>query len=326
VLALVEEGKLELDAPVDRYLTRWQLPESEHDVSGVTVRRLLSHTAGLTDGLGYGGFAPGVPLQSLEDSLTRAADADPPSDGRTRVGIEPGTTWRYSGGGYTLLQLLIEETSRERFADYMSRVVFAPLGMTRSTFTVDAETTANVATIFDEQGQVLPHYRFTSQAAAGLYTNLDDLTRFVRAHVPSETGAPAGRGVLGPETLRRMRAPEGFQFGVAIWGLGTILYVPNASGDFLIGHDGNNSPATNAAVRVDPDTGDAFIALATGNRLLATELASEWVIWKFGALDVLAFVTATPTMVGAVIAGWLAIALAAFLIHRRRRQPMRSRS
>lgn len=58
VMTLVESGKLDLDAPVWKYLKRWQLPASKFDNNGVTVRRLLSHTAGLTDGLGYAGFAP----------------------------------------------------------------------------------------------------------------------------------------------------------------------------------------------------------------------------------------------------------------------------
>ena len=77
VMTLVETGKLDLDAPVTNYLTRWTLPESEFANSKVTVRRLLSHMAGLTDGLGYAGFAPGAKVQSLEESLTRAADASP---------------------------------------------------------------------------------------------------------------------------------------------------------------------------------------------------------------------------------------------------------
>ena len=88
VMALVEDGKLDLDVPVSTYLTRWQLPESKFDNNGVTVRRLLSHTAGLTDGLGYAGYAPGVEVQGLEDSLTHAADASLP---RARAGrrLEP---------------------------------------------------------------------------------------------------------------------------------------------------------------------------------------------------------------------------------------------
>jgi CubicO group peptidase (beta-lactamase class C family) len=64
-MTLVEAGKLELDAPVSTYLRRWKLPESDFDNDGVTVRRLLSHTAGLTDGLGYGGFNRASPCNGL---------------------------------------------------------------------------------------------------------------------------------------------------------------------------------------------------------------------------------------------------------------------
>jgi CubicO group peptidase (beta-lactamase class C family) len=57
VMALVRQGRLGLDVPVSLYLTRWQLPPSEFDNDGVTVRRLFTHMAGLIDGLGYLGFA-----------------------------------------------------------------------------------------------------------------------------------------------------------------------------------------------------------------------------------------------------------------------------
>ena len=108
VMALVQEGKLDLDAPVSTYLTRWKLPESKFDNNKVTVRRLLSHTAGLTDGLGYAGFAPNAAVQSLEESLNRPADASPGASRAIEVGYVPGSEWRYSGGGYAILQLLIE--------------------------------------------------------------------------------------------------------------------------------------------------------------------------------------------------------------------------
>lgn len=315
VLSLVEEGRLDLDAPIARYLTRWSLPATSFDNDGVTVRRLLSHTAGLTDGLGYNGFAPGAEVQSLEDSLTHAADADADADGRVQVGIEPGAEWRYSGGGYTLLQLVIEEVTNEAFATYMKRAILDPLGMQRSTFAPDAATT-NVATIYDESGAPVARHRYTALAAASLYTTVDDLTRFVRAHVLGPDGEPAGRGVLSPEMLQRMREPHAHQFGAAIWGLGTILYVPNDHDDFVIGHDGN-SPAVNTSARVDAATGDAIIVLESGNRLLATELAGEWTFWKAGALDFLSVVTETPRMIGAIAIGWLVIVVGATVLARR---------
>ena len=85
VMTLVEVGRLDLDVPVSRYLTRWALPESEFNNDSVTVRRLLSHTAGLTDGLGHNGFAPGVDVQRLEDHLTQALDAETGTSGRVHV-------------------------------------------------------------------------------------------------------------------------------------------------------------------------------------------------------------------------------------------------
>ena len=90
VMALVQEGKLDLDTPVSTYLTRWTLPESKFDNSKVTVRRLLSHTAGLTDGLGYAGFAPNAPVQSLEESLKRPADVSPGHSGTLGLDTSPG--------------------------------------------------------------------------------------------------------------------------------------------------------------------------------------------------------------------------------------------
>ena len=101
VMSLVDQGKLDLDAPVSSYLKRWKLPPSQFDNNKVTVRRLLSHTAGLTDGLGYGGFKPGETVQSLESSLTKASDASPGAGGEVKVGREPGE-FDYSGGGSAL--------------------------------------------------------------------------------------------------------------------------------------------------------------------------------------------------------------------------------
>lgn len=127
-------GWVDLDAPVETYLKRWRLPASEFDNRQVTIRRLLSHTAGLTDGLGYGGFAPGQPVQPLAELLSKAADASPGRDGVVKVGVQPGSEWRYSGGGYALLQLMIEDVTGEPFAAYMKRAVLKPLGMDSSSF------------------------------------------------------------------------------------------------------------------------------------------------------------------------------------------------
>ncbi len=289
VMTLVEQGKIDLDAPVSTYLTRWKLPPSEFDNSKVTVRRLLSHTAGITDGLGYGGFKPGVPVESLEASLTHAADADPETDGRVRVGQEPGAAFEYSGGGYTLLQLIVEEVSGRPFNAYMTETVLAPLGMTRSSYLLE-DGAANVAENVDTHGTPVPLRRYTAVAAASLFTTAGDMARLIAAHRPGPGGEPVGRGVLRPETLAAMRKPQAQQYGADVWGSGVVLYAPNRSGDFVIGHDGNNGPAINTSARLDPATGDGIVLLETGSKLLATKLAGEWVFWNSGKVDYLTVV------------------------------------
>ena len=284
VMSLAEDGKIDLDAPVSNYVTRWSLPASKFDPNGVTVRRLLSHTAGLTDGLGYMGFAPGEELQTLEQSLTRAADAVPLLRGEVVLGAVPGSAWRYSGGGYTLLQLMIEEVSGQSFNTYMKQAVLDPLGMTNSSFEVGLDDT-RLAEFYDADGQLTPHQRYTAKAAASLYTSASDLTLFLQAHLPGANGEVPGRGVLLPETLESMRRPEGFVRGVPMWGLGTILYAPSGSGGHIIGHDGDNAPAITTAARLDPDTGAGVIVLSTGHKHLAHDLADEWIHWRTGSVS-----------------------------------------
>ena len=287
VMALVEDGKIDLDKPVSKYLTRWQLPPSEFDNDGVTVRRLLSHTAGLGDGLGYDGFDRQEDVQSLEDSLTQAQDASPGNSGIVKVTQKPGEEWNYSGGGFTLLQLLIEEVSGQSFSAYMKERIFQPLEMNQTTFDYDEVAEGGLAENYDGEGQVEPLNRYTSLAATSLHTSPKDMALFVQAHSP--VGAKSGGSVLSAETLETMRVPHGSQMGADIWGLGTILYASNNRGDFIIGHDGNNEPAINTAVRLDPATGDGIVVLGTGNGLLATKLAGEWVFLKTGNIDFLLF-------------------------------------
>lgn len=318
VMALAEQGRIDLDAPVSQYLSRWQLPPSTFDNNAVTVRRLLAHTAGLTDGLGFLGFTPEQALPSIEEELTRATDTLPGASGITRVGAAPGTDWRYSGGGYLLLQLLIEEVTQEPFNDVMRRLVFQPLGMTASTF-FDPDP-ARLADFYDADGSIATHYKFTALAAASLYTSADDMTRFLTAQFPAADGAVPGRGILSPATLETMRTPQAFLFGLPVWGLGETLYVPNGAGSYVLGHDGSNHPAINTTARIDPATGDGILVLETGNPTLAREIGGEWTFWHSGTvgLDTLVLFDLGNILLQ-LASGALLIVIGSFMWHRRRR-------
>ncbi len=314
IMKLVEDGKLDLDAPVSKYLSRWHLPPSEFNNEEVTVRRLLSHTSGLTDGLGYSGFEKGAQVQSIEQSLTKAADADEGISGVVRVGIKPGSKFKYSGGGYTLLQLLVEEVSGQSFASYMKEAILDPLNMVQSSYTWEESSDDKLAEFYNLDGSKASHYRYASLAATSLYTSLADLEVFFQAHLEGKAGEPIGRNVVTPETIKRMREPHGQSMGVDIWGLGTVLYATTEGNDFIIGHDGKSTPPINTAVRLDPKTGDGIIVLETGNPSLATKLASEWVFWKTGKVDTFLFPMLMKEMIWPLGIGWVMILVAAIVI------------
>lgn len=322
VMSLAEQGLIDLDAPVSRYLTRWQLPSGAFNTENVTVRRLLSHTAGLTDGLGFLGFEEAQPLPTIEEELMQPRDVMPGANGIVQVGAEPGSAWRYSGGGYLILQLLIEEVTQEPFNDYMQRAVLNPLGMTGSTF-VDPDS-RRLVDFYSADGSVATHYRFTATGAASLYTSATDLTRFLQAQVDGPEGAPPGRGVLSRATLEEMHAPEAFLYGLPVWGLGPTLYAPDGAEGYVIGHDGGNYPAINTTARIDPATGNGIVVLQTGSPTLAREIGGEWLYWQTGkvGLDTLVVLEARAILI-AFASGAIVILIGAIVIARtgRRRRP-----
>jgi len=111
-----------------------------------------------------------------------------------------------------------------------------------------------------------------------------------------------------------MRRPHAYQYGVEVWGLGTILFAPNNAGGFVVGHDGNNTPAINTSARVDPATGDGIVVLETGDPLLASNIAGDWVFWRTGNLDLFMVLTDGRRALPFLVGGWIAIFGSAIVI------------
>lgn len=303
VMKLVEMGKVDLDKPVSYYLKRWKLPPSEFDNEQVTVRRLLSHTAGLTDGLGYSGFQNRDSIQTLESSLTKAKDADEGVSGVVKVSIQPNSDWKYSGGGFTLLQLIVEETSGQSFNEFMTNNLFKPLQMNSSTYILNDSLNNRICEFYNSDNTTAPHLYYTSLAATSLYTSLSDLEIFFQLFFKGKNGEPIGKGVLSAESLNLMRKSHWEMMGERIYGLGTMLYVDVENGEDIFGHDGKSTPPINTAIRINPNNGDGIIILETGSTDLATRLASDWVLLETGKTDTLLFTKLIPKMTRMVIIG-----------------------
>jgi CubicO group peptidase (beta-lactamase class C family) len=206
VLRLVQAGKLNLDTDINQYLTSWKLPGNEFtQQSTVTLRKLLTHSAGVTVH-GFAGYATDAPLPTLVQIL----NGEPPANNEPiRVNILPGTQLRYSGGGFEIVQQAVMDVTGIPFAKFMHDSVLQPLGMKHSTYEQPAPTTllAHAATPYLEDGSAVkggPHV-YPEQAAAGLWTTPSDLARLAISVQKSLSGAPGGVLPLG--TAHAMLAP-----------------------------------------------------------------------------------------------------------------------
>ena len=259
-LALVDQGVLNLDRPVNEQLTSWKIPA--HDFpEPVTLRHLLSHTAGLTVH-GFPGYAPETALPTLVQVLEGAAPANTQA---VRVDIRPGSQWRYSGGGITVAQLLMTDAASEPFPALMDRLVLRPLGMAHSTYSqpLDGIDAARAASAHDAQGEPIPgrFHVYPEMAAAGLWTTPSDLARWTMALSAAFRGEAGGP--LRPETARAMLTP-----GPGDWGLGVGLQ--GEGDDLRFWHNGVNEGFRSIFFSY-PHRREAVILMAngeTGNEVL----------------------------------------------------------
>jgi CubicO group peptidase (beta-lactamase class C family) len=180
VLRLVDSGKLNLDTDVNQYLKSWRIPDSEFTAkSKVTLRELLSHTAGITVP-GFGGYSSGEPLPTLLQTLNGELPANNPP---IRVDAVPHTVWRYAGGGYVILRQILEDTTGFPFAKLLQDSVLSPIGMVNSTFEQPLAdlALAGAAVPHDREGRMVstgPRI-YPEMAPDGLWTTPSDLARYV---------------------------------------------------------------------------------------------------------------------------------------------------
>ncbi len=226
-LHLVEAGKLSLDADVNGFLKTWRVPENEFTrISKVTLRRLLSHSAGITVH-GFPGYAVDEPRPTLVQVLNGEKPANTPP---IRVNIAPGSIYRYSGGGVTIVQQLIIDAARAPFPDFMYREVLEPLGMHASSYEQPLPA-ARAALAASGQSVAGRWHVYPEMAAAGLWTTPSDLARFAITLQASAAGRP--NSVISPASALQILTR---QKGDA--GLGIFLYGRGATERF--GHGGRD--------------------------------------------------------------------------------------
>lgn len=265
VMDLYEKGLIDLDDPVENYLTRWNLPDTGYNNSEVTIRRILSHTAGLSLE-SFLGYAPEEELPSIEDAL---ADV--------KVIATPGSTWMYSGGGFLVLQLLIEEVSHQSYADYVTNEILQPLNLTHSYPDWVSEIENSAAHAYDPFGHEIPTYRFTALAAGGHYSTIVDLAGFVLVNMNGSQGQAAGREVLNASTIELMQTPLA-EVHPYMGGYGLGFQVKMLSnGQKMVYHNGQNTGFL-GTMNFMPESGEGLVILASSDaaKSLIIEIESQW--------------------------------------------------
>ena len=215
VLHLVGSGKLDLDVDVNRYLKAWTVRTNSFTATTkVTLRELLTHTAGMTVH-GFPGYASGSPLPTVVQVLNGEKPANTPA---IFVDTIPGTDWRYSGGGFVVTQVLLQDVTSKTFPTLMHDFVLGPIGMSRSTYEqpLPQNRIVEAAMPYRQDGQPVaggPHV-YPEMAPAGLWTIPSDLARFA-IEVQKALAGKSNR-VLSIAMAREMLKPGKNQWGLGI--------------------------------------------------------------------------------------------------------------
>jgi CubicO group peptidase (beta-lactamase class C family) len=231
-LRLVGEGAIALDRNINDYLQSWRLPENRFTQNNpVTISHILSHSGGLTVH-GFGGYSTADPLPTLRQVL----DGRAPNSMPVRVDAAPGLSWRYSGGGYCVLQQALEDVSGLSFAELMRTRVFEPLGMIHSRYDPLPPSAAAMAAAghLPDGDMVAGRWRVFVElgAGAGLWTTPSDLARFTVGIQNSLAGEPSS--VLSKELARFM-----VEESIGSWSLG--MNVGTVEGEGWFSHSGDNT-------------------------------------------------------------------------------------
>ncbi|GGG32170.1 hypothetical protein GCM10011344_36330 [Dokdonia pacifica] len=198
---LVEKGVINLDTDVNKYLSSWKVPDNEFTkTKKVTPRGLLTHAAGLTVH-GFPGYTRSDAIPSVVDILDGKGNTGP-----VEVFRVPGEGWKYSGGGYTIMQLMITDIEQTEFSDIMQEQVLDPLGMTNSTYSnpLPKQYHALAATGHYADGTSVEGkwHVYPEMAAAGLWTTPSQLVLWTKEI--QETLQTQKDGFLKAQTINDM--------------------------------------------------------------------------------------------------------------------------
>ncbi len=256
-LKLVEQGKLDLDTDINSYLTSWKLPDSEFTAENkVALKHLLSHTGGTTVH-GFLGYSPDLPVPTLVQVLNGEKPANSPP---IFVDKAPDESFRYSGGGFSVMQQAMIDVEEKSFPEIMDEQILQPLGMTNSTYNqpLQEPRLETAATGYLPDGSMTKGKRHTypEMAAAGLWTTSEDLAKFA-VDIQNTYKGESGK-VFSKEMVTKMLTPYFEDF------IGMGIFINTYKDEKYFGHGGWDEGFSSEMV-AHRDKGYGVVVLTNSN-------------------------------------------------------------
>lgn len=275
MMVLVDRGRMQLEAPINDFLGEAKLTAIVGNINDVTLRRVADHSSGLS----------GHSMAFQVDEPYAVPSTDQTIQRYGHVITPPGTRWKYSNFGYGVLENAIAHTSGQRFADFMRKEVFLPLGMTRTSAEPYRPADDNVAARYRQDGSLITDYNFDFVGYGGIYSSAHDLAQFGMFHLKNRM--PGGKRLFPASRIDELHAAS---FDASWWGTYALGWFRSTSkqGQQLVWHAGASYgtrtflgllPAQNAAIAIvtnsDTDSVDAIKAALLGKFGYQEELWSK---------------------------------------------------
>ena len=252
IMTLNQAGKLNLDAPIERYLGTLRLKGYAGATEGVTARRIMAHSAGLPL---YGGFyLNGDKPAGSEQTISRYG----------MVVFPPNTRFEYSNIGMKILDAAIEQVSGQSYGDYLQEHVFLPLGMKRSALGHHPSWSAEAAVRY-EGNKRMPFYMTDHPGSGDAWASAHDMARFLMFHMG--VLLPDQREILSREKVMEMQRPVSAPSAT----IGANWFVSKAGGYTRVGHTGGQ-PGVTAAIDFFPDQKVGLVLLTNGRNAPLNEI------------------------------------------------------
>lgn len=273
LMQLWEQGKFQLDDPLNQYLKAYKIQHRDPKAPPVTFRHLLTHTSGIGELRGITDLVQPVfglgaksdqPIPTLKEYYTKGLTPE----------VYPGTKWAYANHAFATLGQLVEDISSEPFSEYMIRHVFEPLGMTHTDYLLSDRVRDQLATGYAFKGdkfKAIDYLEIVVTGAGSIFSSVNEMSKYVAALLNG--GKNESGNILKPETLQLMMQPQ-YQLDPRLPAMGLSFFLDCFDGHRVVYH-GGGWPGFISFMLIAPDDGLGIVAFTNTSSFAPGKVAQD---------------------------------------------------